>query len=168
MNRPRVLLLDEPLSALDLKLRQQMQVELLALQRRLKHTFIFVTHDQEEALTLSDRIAVMNAGRVEQLGTPREIYDRPKSRFVAGFIGTINSFLVEVASLDPKRAVVKSISGTRWTVVNESGFGGLKVGEKARLMVRPEKMFVEGRSELLNQVEGEFSKSSIKARTRNS
>jgi spermidine/putrescine transport system ATP-binding protein len=156
VNRPRVLLLDEPLSALDLKLRQQMQVELLALQRRLKHTFIFVTHDQEEALTLSDRIAVMNAGRVEQLGNPREIYDRPKSRFVAGFIGTINSFLVEVFELDSKRALVKSISGTHWTVVDESGFGGLKVGEKARLMVRPEKMFVEGRSELLNQVEGEF------------
>jgi ABC-type Fe3+/spermidine/putrescine transport system ATPase subunit len=91
VNRPRVLLLDEPLSALDLKLRQQMQVELLALQRRLGHTFIFVTHDQEEALTLSDRIAVMSEGRVEQLGSPREIYDRPATPFVAGFIGTMNS-----------------------------------------------------------------------------
>jgi ABC-type Fe3+/spermidine/putrescine transport system ATPase subunit len=91
VNRPRVLLLDEPLSALDLKLRQQMQVELLALQRRLGHTFIFVTHDQEEALTLSDRIAVMSNGVVEQVGAPRAIYDRPATAFVAGFIGTMNS-----------------------------------------------------------------------------
>jgi spermidine/putrescine transport system ATP-binding protein len=91
VNEPKVLLLDEPLSALDLKLRQEMQVELREIQRRLKITFIFVTHDQEEALTLSDRIAVMNAGQVEQLGTPREIYETPGSEFVAGFIGSINS-----------------------------------------------------------------------------
>lgn len=91
VNRPQVLLLDEPLSALDLKLREQMQVELLALQRRLGHTFIFVTHDQEEALTMSDRIAVMNEGRLEQVGPAEEIYKRPATSFVAGFIGTINT-----------------------------------------------------------------------------
>mgnify|MGYP000547125224 CR=1 FL=1 len=90
--RPKVLLLDEPLGALDLKLRQQMQVELKALQRQLGITFIFVTHDQEEALTLSDRIAVFNQGRIEQLGTPRELYEKPKSAFVANFVGSSNVF----------------------------------------------------------------------------
>jgi putative spermidine/putrescine transport system ATP-binding protein len=89
---PKVLLLDEPLGALDLKLREQMQVELKELQRSLGITFIFVTHDQEEALTLSDRIAVFNAGRIEQLGTPAEIYESPASPFVASFVGTSNIF----------------------------------------------------------------------------
>jgi putative spermidine/putrescine transport system ATP-binding protein len=92
VNRPRVLLLDEPLGALDLKLREQMQVELKQIQRDLGITFIFVTHDQEEALTLSDRIAEFNAGRIEQLGTPRELYEQPASRFVADFVGTSNLF----------------------------------------------------------------------------
>ncbi|WP_435771304.1 ABC transporter ATP-binding protein [Nocardioides sp. SYSU DS0651] len=87
---PRVLLLDEPLGALDLKLREQMQVELKQLQRDLGITFVFVTHDQEEALTLSDRIAVFDAGRIQQLGTPREIYEHPSSAYVAGFVGTTN------------------------------------------------------------------------------
>ncbi|MGV8970126.1 MAG: ABC transporter ATP-binding protein [Microbacteriaceae bacterium] len=90
--QPKVLLLDEPLGALDLKLREQMQVELKELQRSLGITFIFVTHDQEEALTLSDRIAVFNNGRIEQLGTPTEIYERPASSFVADFVGTSNLF----------------------------------------------------------------------------
>jgi putative spermidine/putrescine transport system ATP-binding protein len=90
--QPKALLLDEPLGALDLKLREQMQVELKELQRRLGITFIFVTHDQEEALTLSDRIAVFNEGRIEQLGTPSEIYENPKSPFVASFVGTSNIF----------------------------------------------------------------------------
>ena len=89
---PKVLLLDEPLGALDLKLREQMQVELKEIQRELGITFIFVTHDQEEALTLSDRIAVFNDGRIEQLGTPAELYERPGSRFVADFVGTSNLF----------------------------------------------------------------------------
>jgi putative spermidine/putrescine transport system ATP-binding protein len=88
--QPRVLLLDEPLGALDLKLREQMQVELKQLQRDLGITFVFVTHDQEEALTLSDRIAVFDAGRIQQLGTPREIYENPASAYVAGFVGTTN------------------------------------------------------------------------------
>jgi len=90
--QPKVLLLDEPLGALDLKLREQMQVELKQIQRELGITFIFVTHDQEEALTLSDRIAVFNDGRIEQLGTPAELYERPRSRFVADFVGTSNLF----------------------------------------------------------------------------
>ena len=90
--QPKVLLLDEPLGALDLKLREQMQVELKEIQRDLGITFIFVTHDQEEALTLSDRVAVFNNGRIEQLGTPAEIYERPRSPFVASFVGTSNIF----------------------------------------------------------------------------
>src|SRR5215217_5884890 len=97
INHPKVLLLDEPLGALDLKLRQQMQVELKAIQRRVGITFIFVTHDQEEALTMSDRIAVFNQGKVEQIGTPAEVYERPASPFVAGFVGTSNLISGEVA-----------------------------------------------------------------------
>jgi len=90
VNRPRVLLLDEPLGALDLKLREQMQVELKAIQREVGITFVFVTHDQEEALTMSDRIAVFNAGRIEQIGSPAEVYEQPATEFVAGFVGTSN------------------------------------------------------------------------------
>ena len=90
VNRPKVLLLDEPLGALDLKLRQQMQVELKAIQLQVGITFVFVTHDQEEALTMSDRVAVFNAGRIEQVGTPEDVYERPATAFVAGFVGTAN------------------------------------------------------------------------------
>ncbi len=97
INHPRVLLLDEPLGALDLKLRQQMQVELKAIQQRVGITFIFVTHDQEEALTMSDRIAVFNLGRIEQVGTPAEIYEHPATPFVAGFVGVSNLIAGEVA-----------------------------------------------------------------------
>jgi putative spermidine/putrescine transport system ATP-binding protein len=97
INHPKVLLLDEPLGALDLKLRQQMQVELKAIQQRVGITFIFVTHDQEEALTMSDRIAVFNEGRIVQVGTPAEIYERPASPFVAGFVGTSNLIGGEIA-----------------------------------------------------------------------
>ncbi len=97
VNRPRVLLLDEPLGALDLKLREQMQLELKALQRDVGITFLFVTHDQDEALTMSDRIAVFNAGRIEQIGTPAEIYEHPATRFVAGFVGTSNLLTGEAA-----------------------------------------------------------------------
>ena len=89
VNRPRVLLLDEPLGALDLKLREEMQVELKAIQHDVGITFVFVTHDQDEALSMSDRVAVFNHGRVEQVGTPQEIYERPATAFVAGFVGTV-------------------------------------------------------------------------------
>ncbi|MDX1999678.1 MAG: ABC transporter ATP-binding protein [Thermoanaerobaculia bacterium] len=97
VNRPRVLLLDEPLGALDQKLREQMQVELKAIQQQVGITFVFVTHDQEEALTLSDRLAVFSQGRIEQVGTPREIYEHPATRFVASFVGTSNLFEGELA-----------------------------------------------------------------------
>jgi len=97
INHPKVLLLDEPLGALDLKLRQQMQVELKSIQQRVGITFIFVTHDQEEALTMSDRMAVFNEGKIIQIGTPAEIYEKPASPFVAGFVGTSNLVSGEVA-----------------------------------------------------------------------
>ncbi len=97
INRPRVLLLDEPLGALDLKLREEMQIELKAIQQQVGITFIYVTHDQEEALTMSDRIAVFNAGRIEQVGTPADVYERPGTPFVAGFVGTSNLLRGEVA-----------------------------------------------------------------------
>jgi putative spermidine/putrescine transport system ATP-binding protein len=97
VNRPRVLLLDEPLGALDLKLREEMQIELKAIQQQVGITFIYVTHDQEEALTMSDRLAVFNAGRIEQVGAPAEVYERPGTRFVAGFVGTSNLLSGEVA-----------------------------------------------------------------------
>jgi putative spermidine/putrescine transport system ATP-binding protein len=97
VNRPRVLLLDEPLGALDLKLREEMQIELKAIQQQVGITFIYVTHDQEEALTMSDRLAVFNNGRIEQLGAPAEVYERPATPFVAGFVGTSNLLRGDVA-----------------------------------------------------------------------
>jgi len=97
VNRPKVLLLDEPLGALDLKLRERMQVELKQIQRDVGITFVFVTHDQDEALTMSDRVAVFDAGRIAQIGTPEEVYERPATSFVAGFVGTSNLLTGEVA-----------------------------------------------------------------------
>jgi len=121
INHPKVLLLDEPLGALDLKLRQQMQIELKAIQKRVGITFIFVTHDQEEALTMSDRIAVFNEGKIEQVGTPSEIYERPASPFVAGFVGTSNLISGETAkritgseemfSIRPEKIHLDSVNG---------------------------------------------------------
>jgi putative spermidine/putrescine transport system ATP-binding protein len=104
VNRPKVLLLDEPLGALDLKLRREMQLELKQIQREVGITFVFVTHDQEEALTMSDRIAVFNNGRVEQIATPVELYEHPASSFVAGFVGTSNR-------LDPEAAKALGLDG---------------------------------------------------------
>ena len=122
INHPKVLLLDEPLGALDLKLRQQMQVELKSLQKRVGITFIFVTHDQEEALTMSDRIAVFNEGKIEQVGTPAEVYETPASPFVAGFVGTSNLISGDVArritgseqmfSVRPEKIHMSSANGT--------------------------------------------------------
>ena len=104
VNRPRVLLLDEPLGALDLKLREEMQIELKAIQQQVGITFIYVTHDQEEALTMSDRLAVFNAGRIEQLGSPADVYERPATRFVAGFVGTSNLLTGDAAQSTLGRA----------------------------------------------------------------
>ncbi len=132
--RPMVLLLDEPLGALDLKLRKQLQIELKRIQREVGITFVHVTHDQEEALTLSDRIAVMRAGRVEQLGTPEELYDRPRNRFVAGFIGTTNVLDGEVISISEERSLVRLRTGE----VCPGPRDGLVPGRAVELAVRPE------------------------------
>ena len=133
INRPKVLLLDEPLGALDLKLRKQMQIELKRLQKKLGITFVYVTHDQEEALTMSDRIAVMNAGVIEQLGTPMEIYDHPLTRFVAGFIGESNIFDGTVTAVEGDLLRVDTPAGKLLT--RGSGFA---VGEEMHLSIRPE------------------------------
>ncbi|WP_067461582.1 ABC transporter ATP-binding protein [Actinomadura macra] len=139
VNRPRALLLDEPLGALDLKLRQAMQVELKHIQREVGITFLYVTHDQGEALTMSDRIAVMNDGLIEQLGTPREIYEHPATRFVAGFIGTSNLLGGEVAGVDSTTAVISYGRDGRIEVPVRDGVE-VAAGERLELTVRPEKI----------------------------
>ena len=133
--KPAVLLLDEPLGALDKMLREEMQVELRELQQRLGITAVFVTHDQEEALTLSDRVAVMRGGVIEQVGAPREIYDRPVSEFVAGFLGASNFLDGQVVSREGGIALIETAGG-RVRVVAESA----PVGAKVRLAVRPERV----------------------------
>jgi spermidine/putrescine transport system ATP-binding protein len=139
VNRPRALLLDEPLAALDLKLRQTMQLELKRIQREVGITFVFVTHDQNEALTMSDRLVVMNAGRVEQLGSPREVYERPRTRFVAGFIGTSNLMTGTVTRMDGSTAVLES-GPDESIVVPDAASVGAAVGRPLDLTVRPEKI----------------------------
>jgi putative spermidine/putrescine transport system ATP-binding protein len=119
VNRPRVLLLDEPLGALDLKLREEMQVELKAIQREVGITFVFVTHDQEEALSLSDRVAVFNRGRIEQVGPPREVYDRPATAFVAGFVGTSNLLSTSASEALLGVAALHTVRPERITLVPE-------------------------------------------------
>jgi putative spermidine/putrescine transport system ATP-binding protein len=123
VNRPKVLLLDEPLGALDLKLRQQMQVELKVIQKQAGITFIFVTHDQEEALSMSDRIAVFNNGKIEQVGTPREIYENPMTKFVAGFVGMSNLVSGEAAQRLTGRDAAFSVRPERLLVHPPSRYG---------------------------------------------
>ena len=136
INRPAVLLLDEPLGALDLKLRKQMQVELKRIQQEVGITFVYVTHDQEEAMTMSDRIAVMNRGRFEQLGDPEALYERPSTRFVAGFLGVSNLLAGTVESRSSEYAVVRLPGDSRVRVPGSlvNGSSSIAVG------VRPEKI----------------------------
>ncbi len=133
INRPKVLLLDEPLGALDLKLRKQMQFELKRLQKKLGITFIYVTHDQEEALTMSDRIAIMYGGNLEQIGTPKEIYETPSSRFVADFIGESNIFYGITGDQKGDSATIKVESGDISVMASE-----VKENEIVYVLVRPE------------------------------
>src|SRR3954463_4665777 len=133
VNRPRVLLLDEPLGALDLKLRQQLQVELKRIQSEVGITFVYVTHDQDEALTMSDRIAVMDGGRVLQVGSPRDVYEEPESRFVAGFVGVSN--LLELPIESAARGVLTMRLGPQDAI---SGEGTGAVGATAVVTIRPE------------------------------
>ncbi|WP_299852262.1 ABC transporter ATP-binding protein [uncultured Roseovarius sp.] len=136
--QPKVLLLDEPLSALDLKLRKAMQIELKHLQRETGITFIFVTHDQEEALTMSDRIAVMSAGELQQLGKARDIYERPHNKFVADFIGETNLLEVSVDKIDNGHAICHLGGGHSLTC---NAVDGIDVGTRVHISVRPEKLF---------------------------
>jgi spermidine/putrescine transport system ATP-binding protein len=136
VNHPKVLLLDEPLGALDLKLRKEMQLYLKNLQHEVGITFIYVTHDQEEALTMSDRIAVMNEGRVQQVADPPTLYERPKNRFVADFIGQTNVFSGTVESVNGERVTLRTASGERI----EATAREVEVGEDAHAAVRPEKI----------------------------
>ena len=140
VKRPKVLLLDEPLAALDKKLRERTQFELMGIQDRLGITFVVVTHDQEEAMILSNRIAVMNQGRFDQVGTPKEVYEYPNSRFVADFIGNINMFegIVEDVS-DGVMAVRCETAGATMRALSNDAHG---VGEKVCLAIRPEKIFL--------------------------
>ncbi len=140
VNYPSALLLDEPLGALDLKLRQAMQIELKRIQREVGITFIYVTHDQEEALTMSDRIAVMNEGRVEQIGPPEEIYHSPRTVFVANFIGQANLLAARVVGVMDGRAVV-TVCGDHRLEIPVDGWTPA-VGGLATVMVRPERMRV--------------------------
>jgi spermidine/putrescine transport system ATP-binding protein len=134
---PKVLLLDEPLSALDLKLRKAMQIELKQIQRETGITFIFVTHDQEEALTMSDRIAVMSAGELQQLGDPRDIYEHPKNRFVADFIGETNLMAARVDALEGRQAKCQ-LAGGLWLTCETSA--DLSPGQDAHISIRPERI----------------------------
>jgi putrescine transport system ATP-binding protein len=155
IRRPKVLLLDEPLSALDKKLRESTQFELMNIQCQVGITFVFVTHDQDEAMALSSRIAVMNRGQVVQVGTPSEIYEFPQSRFVADFIGSTNLFEGTVSGSEPGRLVVRSSEAGCDLIVDEMGrFGD---GQRVWVALRPEKIRLSKEpvgGERINQIKG--------------
>lgn len=144
VNRPLVLLLDEPLSSLDYRLRKNMQIELKQLQRKLGITFIFVTHDQEEALSMSDRVVVMHDGCIEQIDTPRRVYEEPQNITVAQFIGEANIFDSEILEINDKHLTV-TIEGKKRVVKSLRSFS---VGQQVHLLVRPEDLRVWGQSEV--------------------
>jgi len=139
VNRPMVLLLDEPLSALDPQIREEMQIELARLQRELNMTFVMVTHDQDEALALSSRIAVFYNGNLEQVGTPKEVYERPVTPFVARFIGNTNLLEATLISADSKSARVKLADGREVPVENGTAYG-IASGEKVLLSIKPQSL----------------------------
>ena len=152
--QPKLLLLDEPLAALDKKLREHTQFELMSIQERTGVTFIVVTHDQEEAMTLSDRIAVMDKGEVKQIGSPTEVYEFPASRFVAGFIGSVNSFEATVLGREAGllRLAVPALGGT----VLARDLPGVTEGQEVTLAIRPEKLRIsKDRPEATNAVAGQ-------------
>jgi spermidine/putrescine transport system ATP-binding protein len=141
VNLPKVLLLDEPLGALDLKLRKGLQIQLKQIQRDVGITFVYVTHDQEEALTMSDRIAVMQSGRIEQMGDPEDVYERPSTTFVAGFIGVSNLMPGTATSVNGDRVRVKLDTGPE---LEAQGADGVTTGERIHAVVRPEKLQIQG------------------------
>ncbi len=159
IKQPKVLLLDEPLGALDKKLREQMQIELRLLQQQVGITFVFVTHDQEEALTLSDRIAVMSAGNVLEIASPSELYEFPKTRFVADFIGTMNFFTGSVKQIDNDISVVESKElGTTRVASNGKAH---TTGDNVIVAIRPEKinLSIENKPDAANVIEGRMGPS---------
>ena len=135
VNKPLVLLLDEPFSALDYKLRRAMQLEIKRLQRRLGITFVFVTHDQEEAFAMSDRVVVMNQGRIEQIGTPQEIYEEPSNLYVARFVGEINILPARIMSVPGEGIYIADISCRRFTLRTSRPFAA---GDRVNVLLRPE------------------------------
>ena len=155
INRPSILLLDEPIAALDLKLRKQMQSELKALKREMGITFVYVTHDQGEALALSDRIAVMNRGKILQVGTPDEIYDRPNNRFVADFIGISNFFDGKLAKIENEWMEIELDLDWRTRCLGRYN-GEIRQGDAVTVVVRPERidMTLQPEEKDVNQVEG--------------
>lgn len=153
VNRPLVLLLDEPLSSLDYRLRKNMQIELKQLQRKLGITFIFVTHDQEEALSMADRVVIMEEGRVEQVGTPREVYEEPQNLTVAKFIGEANIFNLNIVDIQDKHLIV-NILGKKRQLRSKRTY---RIGQKIHALVRPEDVrvwhafdVVEGQEEMFS------------------
>ena len=142
VNRPSALLLDEPLAALDLKLRQAMQLELKRIQREVGITFIFVTHDQEEGLTMADRIAIMNQGKLEQVATPEQIYSTPASVFVAGFIGSANLLPANVSATNG-HVVTATMAGGVISVMAPTAGRHFALGQNCTIMIRPERMTIE-------------------------
>lgn len=159
VNRPAVLLLDEPLGALDLKLRKQMQLELSNLHQELGLTFVMVTHDQEEAMSLSDRIAVMHEGRIEQIGSPEEIYECPQTAFVADFIGDTNLFSGTVESIDRSTLTVRTSANLKIVVQQSDMWSGV-TGDSVVVSVRPEKVY-------LNLYQPELSVNCFEGRLKN-
>lgn len=149
VNKPKVLLLDEPLSALDLKLRMEMQIELKRLQKRLGITFVYVTHDQDEALTMSDRIVLLHNGEIEQLDTPINIYENPKTAYVADFIGESNIFNGKVIEVDGEYATVELKIGDVIKVINKD----LNIDDKVKIIIRPENFKIKEESKKQNKLE---------------
>lgn len=150
INNPKVLLLDEPLSALDLKLRKQMQVELKSLQKKLGITFIYVTHSQDEALSMSDRIVVLKDGKIEQVGSPVEVYENPKSLYVADFLGEANIFKGKVVEVLDSKCKVLIQNNLEFSVFNKN----YQIGDYLSIIVRPENMKISKTSRKINCLEG--------------
>lgn len=150
INNPKVLLLDEPLSALDLKLRKQMQVELKSLQKKLGITFIYVTHSQDEALSMSDRIVVLKDGKIEQVGSPVEVYENPKSLYVADFLGEANIFKGKVVEVLDSKCKVLIQNNLEFYVFNKN----YQIGDYLSIIVRPENMKISKTSRKINCLEG--------------
>ena len=140
VNRPKIVLLDEPLSALDLKMREHMQRELRFLQKKLGLTFIYVTHDQDEAMVMSDRVGVMNGGRLEQISNPRDLYELPASTFVAQFVGVMNSFHGEIIDINQMEWSFKLQDGRLLQARKDQRLVNLEVGNKIQAFFRPEKI----------------------------